>query len=182
MNTFRKNKFIYEEILELEELFNNTPMEYIKENLYQIKLNKKEQYVKNCRNNDKIIGRFRVLDDLVSEHAEHSYFNKSHPSNIPFMTLIKICNHLKINFEDVIKTPVERISIPNTNKIVKWTEEKIQEFINNYNNGMRIEHIGKIYNISANSVIRFYELFNSGKDVNGRIRNNRRDGEENGNV
>lgn len=170
MKNFRKNKFIYEEILEMEEQFNNTPMEYIKENLFQVKLKKKEQYKKNCKNNDIIIGRFRVLEGLVSEHAEHSYFNKSHPSKIPFMVLIKVCNHLRINFEDILKEPTERISIPNTNKPIKWTEEKIEEFMNDYNNGIRIEDIGKKYDISSNSVIRFYELFKSGKDVNGRMR------------
>lgn len=170
MNSFRTNKFIYEEILEMEEQFNNTTMEYIKENLFQIKLKKKEQYKKNCKNNDIIIGRFRVLEGLVSEHAEHSYFNKSHPSNIPFMTLIKICNYLKINFEDVIVKPLDRVSIPNINKPIKWTEEKIQEFINDYNIGIRVEDIGEKYDLSANSAIRFYQLFISGKDVNGRIR------------
>lgn len=157
-------------ILDMESKYNKSSMENIKENLYQIKLKKKEQYKKNCKRMGNKVGKFRILEDICTEQAEHSYTNKSHPSKIPFMTLIKICSHLKVSFENIIKEPGQRESNRIAYKAIKWTEEKIQEFIKDYDNGIRLEDIGLKYEISVSSVIRFHQLFIEGKDVNGRMR------------
>ena len=109
----------------------------------------------------------------MSEHAEHSYFNKSHPSKIPFMTLIKICNHMRINFENIIKNPEDRTSNPNIhrNGKSKWTEEVIKEFIMDYESkDMILENISEKYEISINTVMRFYKNFKKGRDCNGKER------------
>lgn len=170
MSSFRSNKFVYEEILEMEELYNKTSMEDIKENLFQIKQKRRELYVKHCKNINVKTGKFRLFEGIYSEHTEHSYFNKSHPSNISFLTLIKICNHLNICFKDVIKTPEDRLTTRTSFTPVKWTESLILQFISDYENSIGIEEIAEKYNISVNTVLRFYPLFKEGKDCNGKLR------------
>lgn len=171
MNTFKMNKLIYEEILNMEELYNNTPMEYIKENLHQIKEKRRERYSKHCKAHNMKIGKFRLFEDIFSEQTEHSYFNKAHPSNIPFVTLIKICNRLNVNFEDIIKEPPKRKIREQNSFYIKWTEELINEFIKDFENSMAYEQMASKYNISVNTVLSFYPLFKEGKNCNGKPRN-----------
>lgn len=160
---------IYKAILNMEDEYNKSSMEDIKENLYQIKIKKKKQYKSNCKRMEIKIGKFRMLEGICTEKTESSYTTRSHPSNIPFLTLIRICSHLKVSFEDIIKKPEQRESNRLSYKPIKWTEEKIQDFIKDYDD-MRLEEIGLKYKISVNSVIRFYPLFVDGRDVNGRTR------------
>ncbi|NFO35041.1 hypothetical protein FDB37_15855 [Clostridium botulinum] len=170
MNNYRKDNSIYEEILEMEKLYSKTPMKYIKENLFQIRQKRRNLHIKHCKSINAKIGKFRLFENIFSEQAEHSYFNKSHPSNIPFMTLIKICNHLNICFEEIIKRPQERVSTRTSFAPVKWTDELIQEFISDYENTMSLEKMANKYNVSANTILRFYPKFKQGKDCNGKLR------------
>ena len=170
MSTFRSNKFVYEEILEMEDLYNNTPMEDIKENLFQIRQEKRQQYVKHCKNIKVKAGKFRMFEGIFSEHTEHSYFNKSHPSNISFLTLIKICNHLNLSFEKVIETPQDRHSSRTSFTPVRWTESLISEFIHDYEQPIGLEVMAEKYDLAATTILRFYPFFKDGKDCNGKIR------------
>ena len=168
MNDFN-NKSIYDSILEMEELYNKIPMEYIKENSYQIKLTRREQHVNNCRNNNKKIGAFRLFEGLLEYETEKTYINKTHPYNIPFIKIIKICKYLNITLDELSKKPQDRVVRVKNKEFIKWSEQLVVDFLKDYNN-LDINYVSEKYNISKNSAIRYYEHFSKGQDILGRKR------------
>lgn len=166
---YNKEKYIYDRIIKMEELYNNSFMNDIKENLYQIKIQRRDAYVKDCKRNNRKIGKFRLLEKLgISQSSEKAFTSTSHHVNIPFLTLIKICSFLHITIEEITKPAAERLKRVSHFQ-VKWTEKTIAEFIKDYDKGT-IEKIALKYHISKNSVIRYYEHFSKSEDINGNLR------------
>lgn len=168
---FLMKKYIYQEFIRMENLYNDTPMEYIKENLFQIKTKLKEKYKIDCKRNNKKIGKFNMLSDInISDNLEHAYTNKAHPSKIPFNTLIKICDTLNVNFDEVLKEPKPRKIIREGNKSkLKWTESLIKEYLI-WCETHTIEEIAENFNISPGVVLKYKNCFIQGLYANGKIR------------
>jgi DNA-binding Xre family transcriptional regulator len=171
-NSSLMRKYIYQEFIRMEDLYNNTPMEYIKENLYQIKIKLKEKYKADCKRNNKNVGKFHILSNIgISENLEHAYTNKTHPSKIPFNVLIRICDALDVNFDDIIKESKEREKTREGNKSkLKWTEQVIKEYLNLCETHT-VDEIAKRYDISPGVVLKYKNCFLQGLNVNGKIRN-----------
>jgi len=137
---------MYEDILALLQLYEISDMRNIKNNLYDIL--KERKCNKGCLS---IIG--------INKHTEISYTNASHPHNIPFLTLIKICNYLDVSLHDIIK-PNNRKPDPNKSKkgSLIWTRKKQKEFLECVNaNG--VEKTMEEYNLSMESVVKYISQF-----------------------
>lgn len=167
---FNSKKYVYDEIVKMEQLYKNTPMTNIKENLYQIKKQRKQKYIDHCKRNNIRIGTYRLFEELgISLSAERAYVNPAHPSNILFVDLIRICHYLKISLEE-ITAPIEKREKKTWLYKEKWTEELIIQFINDYDNDIGLENISDKYGISTNSVLRYYQLFKKDKTTHGKSR------------
>jgi DNA-binding Xre family transcriptional regulator len=137
---------MYEEILALLQLYEISDMRNIKNNLYDI-----FKYKKLTRGSFVIIG--------ITINTEISYLNACHPNNIPFLTLLKICNYLNVSMDEVIK-PNNRKPDPNRSKkgSLIWTRKKQKEFLLSIEeNG--IEETMKKYNLGMESIAKYMTQF-----------------------
>lgn len=139
---------MYEDILQLLETYENANMKNIKQNL-------KEQF--NYKKLSK--GSFAILG--IGKHQEQSYLNQAHPHNIPFLTLIKICNYMKISLEELVK---ENNYIPDPNKAkntVKWTKKRKLEFLNDIKL-IGVENTAEKYKLSLETIVKHKKNFEEG--------------------
>ncbi len=166
----KEEKLIYEKILQMEELYENTSTECIKENLLKIKQKKNIEYKDHCKRIGEKVGIYRLFEPLeISLSKEKHLTNPAHPSSIKFTDLIKICNYLYISMEEITKPIVERKKNPVYMK-EKWTEELIKEFLDDYENGVEPSILMNKYKISLGSVSRYYQLFKDNKTTHRKIR------------
>ena len=103
---------MYKDILDLLKQYEIADMRNIKNNLYDIF--KQRELPRGC---------LSVIN--ISQHTEISYTNASHPHNIPFLTLIKICNYLNVSMEELVKPNNRKPDLTKSNKgSLIWTREK----------------------------------------------------------
>ena len=161
---------MYKEILELEKLYSNTPMEYFKENLFVIRSKKYEQYKENCKRMGIKIGKYRMFEILdFGLHKEKSIVNSAHTYKISFLDIIKICNLLNIPMDKLAEKPMKRDKREYSGND-KWTEELRKEFIRDCESNIGLDEIADKYQISVNSVLRYHQAFKLNKTTHGKIR------------
>ena len=137
---------MYEDILALFKQYEIADMRNIKNNLYDI-IKKRE------------LPRGYLSTIGISQHTEISYTNASHPHNIPFLTLIKICNHLNVSLEELVKPNNRKPDLTRSNKgSLIWTRERRKEFLNCVGE-FGIEGAMKKYNLSMESVVKYVSIF-----------------------
>jgi len=137
---------MYKDILDLLKQYEIADMRNIKNNLYDIF--KQRELPRGC---------LSVIN--ISQHTEISYTNASHPHNIPFLTLIKICNYLNVSMEELVKPNNRKPDLTKSNKgSLIWTREKRKEFLK-FVNEFGVEEAMKKYNLSMESVVKYISQF-----------------------
>lgn len=133
-------------LLDIIENYKNTNQKWIKNNIYDLL-------------NQNHLKRSFLVDKLnISTHSANNYVNQAMSSPVPLEIALRICLMFDVELNDLMKENNRQLEPLRNLKGAKWTNEKKEEFLKDFNSLSSAEMSEK-YNLKKTSVTTFYAKF-----------------------